>query len=202
MIKPGPSKASSPRLGRRRAQWRAMRAASKPVCRCPRRPSPVRIIIFLLNLLGSCGFRRCLRAWRLLHLGASLRRGRWRDDAWMILSIRHCSISTDMRSASRCRAANTGAGVRKGPVYRRHQPSGPSLLRDRAQPLCARDHPGHRHRQRRIACRGCSASLARRIWRQGRRPAAAAAGHEQPRRDADAEPHPGCAGDRQGPLCR
>ena len=35
-----------------------------------------------------------------------------------------------------------------------------------------------------------------------RRPAAAAAGHEQSGRDADAEPDPVCAGDRQGPLCR
>ena len=120
----------------------------------------------------------------------------------MILSIRFFSTSTAMRSGSRCRAARTRCWCRKGPIYRRHQPAGPGLCGDRAQPLCAWRDPRHRY------CGGArDARRARDLHRGRPRSRRASArcrrgSHEQSRRHADAEPGAARAGDRQGALCR
>src|SRR5437868_12013720 len=88
VIKPGPSSASRPRLGRRRAERRAIRAASKLVSLSLGWLARARVFIDQSPNYPpvSCGLDDCLDPWRLLYRGASLRcEG---DDAWMISSIR------------------------------------------------------------------------------------------------------------------
>ena len=71
-----------------------------------------------------------------------------------------------------------------------------------AQPPRARHHPRHRHRGGARYAGGARRLYGGGSGGRGDRAAAAAPGHEQSRRHADAEPSPLCAGDRKGPLCR
>ena len=88
-----------------------------------------------------------------------------------------------------------------GPLHRRHQPAGPGLRGDRAQPRRARRHQGHRHRRGRARCPACS-----RLYRRRPRRTTARSNASCRSRTATAPPMTQAAAagaaDRQGALRR
>ena len=98
------------------------------------------------------------------------------------------------------RSEDPDAGARRGPLHRRHQPAGPGLCGDGAQPRRPWRHPRHRHRRRQGdagGARGLYRRRSRRLRHAQMRTAA-----QKPRRLADPLYAAAGACRRQGALCR
>ena len=99
------------------------------------------------------------------------------------------------------RAGGPDPAARRGPLYRRHEPARPGLVRDGAQPGGARRHQRHRHRRGQDDA-GRARRLDRRRPRGDYGPLKTLIPRAQPRRLADEDADAPVAGHRQGALCR